>query len=76
MKAEREGNLAKAAELKYGMIIAVENDIKAKNEALAELQKSGGLLKEEVGPEDIAEVVAKWTEFLFPRCSKGTWKNS
>lgn len=71
VKAEREGNLAKAAELKYGMIIAVENDIKAKNEALAELQKSGGLLKEEVGPEDIAEVVAKWTGIPVSKMLEG-----
>jgi ATP-dependent Clp protease ATP-binding subunit ClpB len=71
VKAEREGNLAKAAELKYGMIIAVENDIKAKNEALAELQKNGGLLKEEVGPEDIAEVVAKWTGIPVSKMLEG-----
>ncbi len=60
-QAEREGNLTKAAELKYGMMIALEKDISAKNTELAEIQKDGGLLKEEVGPEDIAEVVAKWT---------------
>ncbi len=60
-QAEREGNLTKAAELKYGMLISLEKDIKEKNSELAEIQKEGGLLKEEVGPEDIAEVVAKWT---------------
>ncbi|MFH0957482.1 MAG: ATP-dependent chaperone ClpB [Pseudomonadota bacterium] len=60
-QAEREGNLAKAAELKYGMLISLEKDISDKNAELEEIQKDGGLLKEEVGPEDIAEVVAKWT---------------
>ena len=60
-QAEREGNLSRAAELKYGMLISLEKDIKEKNSELAEIQKDGGLLKEEVGPEDVAEVVAKWT---------------
>jgi ATP-dependent Clp protease ATP-binding subunit ClpB len=60
-KAEREGDLSKAAELKYGMMIALEKDIEERNRQLAEIQKDGGLLKEEVGPEDVAEVVAKWT---------------
>lgn len=71
VKAEREGNLTRAAELKYGMIISLENDIKAKNEELAELQKGGGLLKEEVGPEDVAEVVAKWTGVPVSRMLEG-----
>ena len=60
-RAEREGNLNKAAELKYGLLISIENDISSKNEELSNIQKDGGLLKEEVGPEDVAEVVAKWT---------------
>ncbi len=60
-RAEREGDLNKAAELKYGLLISLENDLKSKNEELSEIQKDGGLLKEEVGPEDVAEVVAKWT---------------
>ncbi|MCX5872284.1 MAG: ATP-dependent chaperone ClpB [Deltaproteobacteria bacterium] len=60
-QAEREGNLAKAAELKYGMLISLEKDIKQKNAELAEIQKDGGLLKEEVDAEDVADVVAKWT---------------
>ncbi|MBI5250320.1 MAG: ATP-dependent chaperone ClpB [Desulfomonile tiedjei] len=70
-KAEREGNLARAAELKYGMIISLENDIKTKNEELSQLQKGGGLLKEEVGPEDIAEVVAKWTGIPVSKMLEG-----
>ncbi len=70
-QAERNGNLAKAAELKYGMIIALENDIKERNEQLAEIQKDGGLLQEEVGPEDVAEVVAKWTGIPVSRMLEG-----
>ncbi len=61
VRAEREGDLNKAAELKYGLLISLENDIKSKNEELSAIQQNGGLLKEEVGPEDVAEVVAKWT---------------
>ena len=68
-KAEREGDLNRAAELKYGILISLENDIKAKNAELAEIQKDGGLLKEEVGPEDVAEVVAKWTGIPVSRAS-------
>ncbi len=70
-KAEREGNLSKAAELKYGMLIALEKDIKEKQDELAEIQKDGGLLKEEVGPEDVAEVVAKWTGIPVSRMLEG-----
>jgi ATP-dependent Clp protease ATP-binding subunit ClpB len=70
-KAEREGDLSKAAELKYGMLISLEKDIKEKNEDLSRIQQDGGLLKEEVGPEDIAEVVAKWTGIPVSRMLEG-----
>lgn len=70
-KAEREGNLSKAAELKYGVLIALDKDIQEKNEELARIQKDGGLLKEEVGPEDVAEVVAKWTGIPVSRMLEG-----
>lgn len=70
-KAEREGDLAKAAELKYGMLIALEKDLKEKNEELALIQKEGGLLKEEVSPEDVAEVVAKWTGIPVAKMLEG-----
>lgn len=61
-KAEREGDLGKAAELKYGKLPETEKKIKALEERSKE-QKSteSRMLKEEVGPEDVAEVVAKWT---------------
>jgi ATP-dependent Clp protease ATP-binding subunit ClpB len=61
-RAEREGNLEKAAELKYGKLPAAEARLKALNAQADE--KSGGdgtMLREDVGPEEIAEVVAKWT---------------
>ena len=56
-RAERQGNLEKAAELKYGKLPELEKKLnKAQNQS-----GDRKMLKEEVGPEDIAEVVAKWT---------------
>ncbi len=58
---EREGNLAQVAEIRYGRIPQLENDIVRLNDKLNLVQKDGKLLKEEVNAEDIAEIVAKWT---------------
>lgn len=60
-KFEREGNLGKVAEIRYGVIADLEKKLKVESEELAEIQKSSKMLKEEVDAEDIAEVVAKWT---------------
>lgn len=61
-KAEREGDLGKAAELKYGKLPETEKKIKNLEERSKEQQPTQNrMLKEEVGPEDVAEVVAKWT---------------
>lgn len=61
-RAERSGDLGKAAELKYGAIPEAEKQIKTFEEKASDSQKSDRkLLKEEVSPEEIAEVVAKWT---------------
>ncbi|MBI4041772.1 MAG: ATP-dependent chaperone ClpB [Deltaproteobacteria bacterium] len=60
-KAQREGDLAKAAELKYGVLTELTHQLEKENKALKELQKEQKILKEEVDPEDIAEIVAKWT---------------
>jgi len=59
--AEREGDLAKAAELKYGKLVELEKRLNKANAKLVELQKDRQMLKEEVDDEDVAEVVAKWT---------------
>ncbi len=59
--AEREGNLARAAELKYGTIKKLEKQLVEANEKLLEIQKERKLLKEEVDEEDIAEIVSRWT---------------
>ncbi|MGH7492584.1 MAG: ATP-dependent chaperone ClpB [bacterium] len=60
-KAEREGDLNKAAELRYGTLVNLDKQLKNLNDKLADLHKNGALLKEEVSEEDIAEIVARWT---------------
>ncbi|HEY6007591.1 MAG TPA: ATP-dependent chaperone ClpB, partial [Geobacteraceae bacterium] len=60
-RMEREGNLARTAELRYGEIPAIEQEIGAKNAELAERQKEGKMLPEEVDADMVAEIVAKWT---------------
>lgn len=59
-QAEREGDLEKAARLKYGVLVELETKRRQKEEALA-AKKGERLVKEEVDEEDIAEVVARWT---------------
>jgi ATP-dependent Clp protease ATP-binding subunit ClpB len=59
--AERIGDYGLVAELRYGKIKEAEDRLRQYNDTLANLQKSGSMLKEEVTSEDIAEVVAKWT---------------
>ncbi len=59
--AERDGDLNLAAELKYGKLVELKNEIDNENKRLVDLQKDRQLLKEEVEEEDIAQIVAKWT---------------
>ncbi len=60
-KFEREGDLGKVAELRYGKIATLEKQLKEESKGLSSIQKEKKMLKEEVHAEDIAEVVAKWT---------------
>jgi len=60
-KAEREGDYARVAELRYGVIHSLEMKLKETTQKLAEVQKDLRMLKEEVDAEDIAEIVSKWT---------------
>jgi len=60
-RAEREGDLNRAAELRYGELPKIQAQVEAETAKLAEMQKSGALLREEVTEEDIAEIVSKWT---------------
>src|SRR5207245_10041099 len=59
-RAEREGNLSRAAELQYGTLPQLQRDLDAVSKKLADMQKSGALLREEVTDEDIAELVSTW----------------
>jgi ATP-dependent Clp protease ATP-binding subunit ClpB len=69
--AERQGDLAKAAELRYSTILQLEKSLSEKNSQLAELQSTRKMLKEEVDSDDIAEVVSKWTGIPIERMMEG-----
>jgi ATP-dependent Clp protease ATP-binding subunit ClpB len=59
--ATRRGELQRVAEINYGRVPAIEKEIGQLEKRLAEIQKKGKYLKEEVDAEDIAEIVSKWT---------------
>jgi ATP-dependent Clp protease ATP-binding subunit ClpB len=69
--AERQADLNRAAELKFGVIPSLEKELAQQNAKLAELQKHQKFLKEEVDAEDIAEVVAKWTGIPVSKLMEG-----
>ena len=69
---ERAGELAKVAEIRYGKLAAAERELQKAQDALAQRQKGGrAMLKEEVGEEDIARIVAKWTGVPVGRLLEG-----
>lgn len=70
-RAEREVDLQRAAELRYGVIPELMKKLEAENARLAELQRTQKMLKEEVDEEDIAEVVAKWTGIPVSKLLEG-----
>ncbi len=70
-RAEREGDLTKAAELRYGKLIELQKSLEIENKKLLEAQKKRKMLKEEVDEEDIAEVVSKWTGIPVSRMLEG-----
>jgi len=70
-QAQRGGDYAKASELQYGRLPELERKIKEQEGRLAELQQTQRMLKEEVDEEDIAEVVAKWTNIPVSRLMEG-----
>src|SRR5207247_5317524 len=70
-RAERAADYAKAAELKYSTVANLEREIARAATRLAELQKGRKMLTEEVTPEDIADVVAKWTGIPVTKLLEG-----
>lgn len=70
-KAEREGDLAKVAELRYGRTAELKQQMEQARQALEVLQNERKMLKEEVDDEDIAEVISRWTGIPVSKMLEG-----
>ncbi|MBI4212019.1 MAG: ATP-dependent chaperone ClpB [Deltaproteobacteria bacterium] len=70
-KAEREGDLQTAAELKYGIILELQKKLESQQKKFSELQKDRKMLTEEVSADDIAAIVSKWTGVPVSRMLEG-----
>ena len=70
-KAEREGNLSRVAEMRYGHKVQLDKELTDANAKLQEIQAKQMMLKEEVDAQDIAAVVAKWTGIPVDRLLEG-----
>jgi ATP-dependent Clp protease ATP-binding subunit ClpB len=68
---ERSGELAKVAEIRYGKLAQAERELQEAQKRLADVQKNGRMLKEEVDEEDIAALVSKWTGIPVGRLLEG-----
>ncbi len=67
----RQGDLAKASELKFGRIAHLERELASEQEKLNRINTTERMLKEEVGPDDVAAVVAKWTGIPVSKLLEG-----
>jgi ATP-dependent Clp protease ATP-binding subunit ClpB len=70
-KAERDGALGRAAELRYGKLLELQKQLDAESRHLAEIQAKCKILKEEVDDEDVAEIVSKWTGIPVSKMLEG-----
>lgn len=70
-RAERAGELSRVAEIRYGRIVQLQKELEAANSRLGEIQEQHKMLKEEVSPEDVATVVAKWTGIPVDKLLEG-----
>jgi ATP-dependent Clp protease ATP-binding subunit ClpB len=70
-RATREGDLAKASEIRYGQLVALEKQLAEANAELEGKGKAGRMLKEEVDEEDVARVVSKWTGIPVSKMLEG-----
>ena len=70
-QAERQGDLARVAEIRYGRSAELETRLNEANQELAGLQKNRKMLKEEVDDDDIAEVISRWTEIPVSKMLEG-----
>ncbi|MBN1829730.1 MAG: ATP-dependent chaperone ClpB [Deltaproteobacteria bacterium] len=66
-EAERRGDLARAAEIRYGKLVDLNRELEDRSKKLEALQRGSRMLKEEVDAEDVAEVVASWTGIPLSR---------
>jgi ATP-dependent Clp protease ATP-binding subunit ClpB len=69
--AERQGDLSRAAELRYGVLNQLDRDLASATAKLEELQKDGGFLREKVEEEDVAAVVSRWTGIPVSKMVEG-----
>jgi ATP-dependent Clp protease ATP-binding subunit ClpB len=70
-RTQRAGNLERAAEIQYGLLVQLGKDLEAEQQRLGELQRSGPLLSEEVTAEEVAEIVSKWTGIPVSKMMEG-----
>jgi ATP-dependent Clp protease ATP-binding subunit ClpB len=70
-QAERSGDYGKVAELRYGRIKEAENEVNESKASLQKIQKNSALIKEEIGSEEIAEIVSRWTGIPLNRMLQG-----
>jgi len=70
-RVTREGDLNKAAEIRYGKLVSLEKELSAANTELGAKEKAGRMLKEEVDEEDVAKVVSKWTGIPVAKMLEG-----
>ena len=70
-KAEKRGDLGKAAELTYGVLNQLKKDLEENNANLANIQKNKTMLKQEVDDEDIAKIISQWTGIPVSRMLEG-----
>jgi ATP-dependent Clp protease ATP-binding subunit ClpB len=68
---ERDGDLGRASEIRYGVVPGLERQVAEATDRLAELQRETKMLKQEVDEEDVAEVVSKWTGVPVTRLLEG-----
>ncbi len=70
-RTQRQGNLERAAEIRYGELVQLEKELEEKQAQLDELHARGSLLSEEVTSEEVAEIVSKWTGVPVSKMMEG-----
>ena len=70
-RAEREGDLARVAEIRYGRATELQTRLEEANQKLSDLQQNSKMLKEEVDDEDVAEVISRWTGIPVSKMLEG-----